>query len=198
MTTTDFPALETPRLLLRELGPADAPALLRIYGDANAMRWFGTDPLTSLQQAEQQIAAFAGWREQPNPGTRWALQCRSSGALLGSCGLFKWNRSWRSCSLGYELGPAAWGRGLMREALHAVLHWGFEQMELERVEAQIHPDNIASLKLAERLGFAQEGRLRQAGFWLGQRHDLLQLGLLRQDFFQAHDAMPTPDTRIVC
>jgi ribosomal-protein-alanine N-acetyltransferase len=70
----------------------------------------------------------------------------------------------------------------MREALTVALDWGFEHMALNRIEAQVHSDNAASLKSVEKLGFVLEGRIRQAGFWLGQYHDLLQYGLLRSDY----------------
>lgn len=178
---SDFPGLETERLILRELILPDAPALLAIHGDAEAMRWFGTDPLTALAQAEKLVETFAGWRQMPNPGTRWGIERKSDRQLLGSCGLFKWNRSWKCCSVGYELAPSAWGAGYMREALGAALSWGFGQMELNRIEARIHPDNAASLKLLRGLGFVQEGRLREAGFWCGAYHDLLQFSLLQRE-----------------
>ena len=176
-----FPSLQTERLQLREILPADAPALLAIHGDAQAMRHFGTDPLQTLDEAERLVATFAGWRSLPNPGVRWGLARVEDGQLVGSCGLFKWNRGWQVCSLGYELAQSAWGQGLMSEALRAALDWGFEHMGLRRVEAQVHPDNAASLRLLQRLGFVVEGRLREAGFWAGQAQDLLQLGLLRAD-----------------
>lgn len=179
---SDFPILETDRLLLREIVAADAPALFAIHGDGEAMKWFGTDPLTELAQAEKLVETFAGWRQLANPGVRWGLQTRDDGRLVGTCGLFKWNRGWRSCTLGYELGREAWGRGLMGEALAAALAWGFEQMALHRVEAQIHPQNAASIRLARSLGFVQEGHLRDCGFWQGRHHDLLQFGLLRPEF----------------
>ena len=70
----------------------------------------------------------------------------------------------------------------MHEALCAMLDWGFAKMRLNRVEAEIHPDNLASLKLARKLGFVDEGRLREAGRWNGQYHDLLQLSLLRREW----------------
>lgn len=70
----------------------------------------------------------------------------------------------------------------MSEALQSVLSWGFDNMALNRVEVLIHPDNLASLKLAKNLGFIEEGRLRQVGFWRGQFHDMLQLSLLRSDW----------------
>lgn len=176
-----FPTIETDRLLLREIVASDAPSLFAIHSDAQAMRWFGSDPLTEPGQAEKLVETFAGWRHMPNPGVRWGIQSKAGGALVGSCGLFKWNRGWKSCTTGYELARAAWGKGFMTEALAAALTWGFEHMQLHRVEAQIHPENAASLKLVRNLGFVEEGRLREAGFWRGQHHDLLLFALLRRE-----------------
>ncbi|MEJ6001396.1 GNAT family N-acetyltransferase [Paucibacter soli] len=180
----NFPVLETPRLRLREIVASDAPALLAIHGNAEHMRWFGCDAMADLAAAENLVRTFAGWRQAPNPGTRWGLELKDQPAgLIGSCGLFAWHRGWRKCALGYEIAPGLAGRGLMQEALRAVLDWGFAEMgELHRVEAQIHPDNTASLKLARRLGFVQEGRAREVGFWGGRHHDLLQLSLLRREW----------------
>jgi ribosomal-protein-alanine N-acetyltransferase len=176
---SDFPTLTTPRLHLREIVPADAPALFAIHSDVAAMRWFGTDPMLTLQDAEKLVEIFAAGRKLSNTGTRWGITDRASGQLLGTCGLFKWNRNWHSCALGYELAQSAWGQGLMQEALEGVLDWGFEHMALNRVEAQVAPQNTASIKRLQALGFVCEGLLRQAGFWLGEHRDLLQYALLR-------------------
>lgn len=177
-----FPTLLTPRLRLRELVPADADALLAIHGDPEVMRWFGAEPLQSHQQALQLIEVFAEWRRQPAPGTRWAITEREGGRLLGTCGLFKWNRSWRNCTLGYELARSAWGLGLMREALVTVLDYGFDTMALHRVQAEIHPDNLASSKLVEHLGFRLEGMHREQGYWGGRFHDLNCYSLLASEW----------------
>ncbi|RON40799.1 GNAT family N-acetyltransferase [Pseudomonas frederiksbergensis] len=179
---SDFPTLETPRLQLREIVTADAPALLAIHSNKQAMQWFGMDPITEIAQAQALVDTFAESRTQPNSGIRWGIQDKAHDELLGNCGLFKWNRQWKSCSLGFALGQPAWGKGIMSEALQAMLVWSFEQMQLHRIEATVHPQNQACLKLLERLGFVQEGRLRQAGFWLGEHQDLLQLSLLRAEF----------------
>ncbi|HEX2944155.1 MAG TPA: GNAT family protein [Rhodopila sp.] len=179
---SDFPALHTPRLVLREIVPADAPALFAIHGDADLMRWFGADPLPDLEAAVRLVARFADWRRQASPGTRWGLQLKGKRQLVGSCGLFGWNRNFKRCVVGYELASEWQGRGLMREALACVLDWGFANMGLHRVEAQIHPQNAPSLKLAASLGFVPEGLLREAGYWAGRHHDLLQYSLLRHEF----------------
>jgi [ribosomal protein S5]-alanine N-acetyltransferase len=186
MSTTDTPpncpGLKTERLTLREIAASDAPALLAIHGDAQAMRWFGTDPLVNLEEAHKLVQTFASWRQMANPGVRWGIARDAAAPLMGSCGLFKWNRGWRCCSIGYELAPAFQGQGYMREALSAALAWGFEQMALNRVEALIHPQNTASIRLVQKLGFVQEGQLREVGYWLGEHRDLLAFGLLRGEF----------------
>jgi len=182
---SNFPTLETRRLRLREIVEADAPTLFAIHGDAEHMRFFGSDPLPDLAAAVHLVGVFAGWRTQPNPGTRWALQPKDGDTLVGTCGLFGWNRNWRRCSLGYELAPASQGRGYMHEALAAVIAWGFEHMALHRLEALVHPQNTASLKLAARLGFVQEGLLREVCRFRGQQHDMHQLSLLQREFTPA-------------
>ncbi len=177
---SSFPLIQTLRLSLRELVNDDAPAIFAIHGDAKAMRWFGCDAMADLAAASQLIEVFANWRTMPNPGTRWGIEYQ--GQIVGSCGLFKWDRNGKHCHIGYELAQGHWGQGLMREALLAILAWGFEHMALNRIQAQVHPQNTASIKSLESLGFVQEGCFREAGVWHGQHHDLLQYALLKRDW----------------
>jgi len=179
---SDFPTLESPRLYLREIVSSDAPALFRIYSDAQVMRWFGSDPMTAPTDAQYLVNLYAGWRRMANPGTRWGLQLKGRDELIGTCGLFKWNRGWKNCTVGFELDRSGWGRGLMKEALATILPWGFEVLQVHRVEAQVHPHNAASLGLLSSLGFVREGLARQAGFWAGEHHDLVQMGLLENEY----------------
>lgn len=179
---TVFPALATERLWLREIVDADAAALFAIHGNPQVMRWFGSDPLADETAALLMIRTFAGWRQLVNPGTRWGLERKDQPGLIGSCGLFSWNRQWRKCTVGYELAPEATGQGLMTEALRAILEWGFAQMGVNRIDAQIHPANARSIRLASRLGFVEEGRLREVARWGGRQHDMLQFSLLRREW----------------
>ncbi|MFL6699740.1 MAG: GNAT family N-acetyltransferase [Vitreoscilla sp.] len=189
MTGEDaFPSLSTKRLQLREIVASDAPALLAIHGDREAMKWFGSDPPTDLEAAEKVIAGFANLRQQPSSGVRWGIvhaDPARGGALLGTCGVFRWNRGWRTCLTGYELARQAQGHGYMAEALRAIFAWAFEAMAVERIEAQVHPLNTPSRLLLKRLGFVEEGLLREAGLWMGERRDLVQLGLLKREFVRS-------------
>jgi ribosomal-protein-alanine N-acetyltransferase len=146
------------------------------------MKFFGTNPIRELAEAEVVVQKFIALRSAPNPGVRWALEEKASGQLVGTCGLFAWNKEWRKCGTGYELARSAQGQGFMREALSAAFNWGSADMHLNRIEAQIHPHNEPSLRLAQALSFQKEGLLREVARWGGGFHDLLQLGLLRNDW----------------
>ncbi|WP_418315750.1 GNAT family N-acetyltransferase [Piscinibacter sakaiensis] len=180
-----FPQLATQRLWLREIVDADSAALYAIHGNPEVRRWFGSDPLASEDEARALVRSFAGWRELVNPGTRWGLERKDQPGLIGSCGLFSWNRQWRKCTIGYEIAPEAGGQGLMTEALVAIIGWGFAQMQLNRIDAQIHPDNTRSITLVRKLGFVEEGRLREIAYWGGRHHDMLQFSLLRREWQRA-------------
>ena len=174
-----FPSLSTDRLHLREITDADAPDLLRLHGNAEAMRWFGSDPPTDLAGAQRLVEVFAGYRRQPHPGIRWGLCLTQEPRLIGTCGLFARQAGWRKCTIGYELLPDHQGQGLMQEALQAAMAWGHDHMQLHRIEALVHPENLPSLRLLARLGFEQEGRLRDGAYWGGRFHDMLMLAHVR-------------------
>ena len=146
------------------------------------MRWFGTEPMESVDEAVKLVEIFSGWRKAPNGGIRWGIERQSDGVFLGTCGLFKWNRSWHSCTIGYELSAIAQGHGYMDEALRATLFYGFERMHLNRIEAAVSPENDRSVSVLRNLGFSEEGRLREGGYWGGRYHDLLNFSLLRREY----------------
>ena len=160
----DFPILTTERLLLRALSADDAADLFAVHSDAeDLLKIFDNCWLTGT-------------------GLRWAIERRLDHTFLGTCGLFKWNRGWRSCSIGYELAPFARGQGYMQEALGAAIAYGFDSMQVNRIEAQVHTQNAASIKTLKAMGFVHEGLQRQAGYWHGTYHDLHQFALIYLDY----------------
>ena len=70
----------------------------------------------------------------------------------------------------------------MNEALSAAIDYGFDAMQINRIEAQVHPQNLPSIQALEKLGFLREAYQRQAGYWRDNYHDLLQFALLRSEF----------------
>lgn len=176
-----FPIRLTPRLLLREISTTDAPALFAIHSDAETMRWFGVDPLTELDEAVTLAELFASWFAN-RTGLRWGLERREDGRLIGTCGLFRWNKSWRNCMIGFELARDCHRQGYMTEAVASVLEYGFKEMRLNRIQAETHAENVGSGALVRKLGFKFEGVHRQQAFWGNQFHDLNCNALLASEW----------------
>jgi ribosomal-protein-alanine N-acetyltransferase len=179
-----FPRLETPRLALRAMRADDAPALLACLGDPEVVRYLDMEPLADLAQARRMVERWEA-RFASKERFRWAIAPREGDALIGTGGFVRWSREWAVAELGYDLARAYWGRGLMAEALGAMLGFGFARMGLHRVEAEVMPENRASARLLERLGFRCEGTLRGRGFWKGSHHNLALFALLRDEWTPA-------------
>lgn len=178
-----FPHLTTTRLRLREIVPADADALLQIHSDTANMRWFGVDTMQSREEAEHLVTVFNGLLAD-GTGARWGIVRRDDNRLIGTCGFFRWNRGWHSCLIGFELCSAMQRIGYMGEAVAAIVDYGFRHMALHRIQAESHPQNIASINLLTGLGFQFEGVHRQQGFWNGKFHDLNCYSLLKSEWQQ--------------
>ncbi|MCA9968993.1 MAG: GNAT family N-acetyltransferase [Anaerolineales bacterium] len=178
---TQFPELWTPRLHLRQLEPADAPAMYRFLSDEAVTRYFGIETFTHLDEAAQRINSLnASFRRRQT--VRWGITQRGDGTLIGSCGFIYWRRTYRHAALGYELARPYWRQGIMTETLQAVLEYGFTTMDLNRIEALVVPENEASRTLLERLGFQAEGVLREYGYWHSRFYDLAVFSLLQREW----------------
>ena len=110
------------------------------------------------------------------------IEHKADGVLVGTCTLHQIHRQNRRAELGYALGSAWWGRGLMHEALVAFVGHAFGRMKLHRLEADIDPRNAASAKSLERLGFHREGYLRERWIVAGEVSDSALYGLLARDW----------------
>lgn len=186
-----FPVLETERLVLRAPAPADAPAIFRIMGDPRVMRYFGSPPMASLEAAERRVAGLAEDFAALS-GVRWAITLRDEGELIGTCGFWRLIKEHDRAEVGYELDPAYWGQGIMPEALGAALGFGFTEMGLHSVEAQIDPENAGSRRVLEKLGFVQEGYFRESYYDpnVGRFTDAAVFSLLRAAWAAGHEGAP--------
>lgn len=106
----------------------------------------------------------------------------AGGAFVGWCCLSRWNPTYRSAAIGYVYAEAAWGRGYATEAAGALLDWAFAAWDLNRVQAELDTRNAASARVLEKLGFVQEGTLREDCVVDGEVSDSWVYGLLRRDW----------------
>ena len=178
-----FPTLETPRLVLRELQPDDAAAVFEFYSDLEVVRYYDS-PLAELRQAREEIAHHRR-RFEDSQAIRWGIVVKGEGRVAGTCGYLARDTACRHARLSYVLARRHWNKGLMTEVLSAVVRFGFERYGLHRIEAQVAVPNRASLRVLQKLGFREEGLLRERFFVDGRFHDETMLSLLEGDFAPA-------------
>jgi [ribosomal protein S5]-alanine N-acetyltransferase len=178
---TSFPILETNRLLLRKVEKDDANSILEYLSDKEVVKYHGLEPFTSINDALSEISWYHSIFNEKT-GIRWGITLKEKNEVIGSCGFLNRTPQHYRTEIGYELHKSYWGQGIASEALEAVLKYGFEQLELQRVEALIEPPNTPSQKLVERHGFIREGLLRKYEFTCGKFDDLYMYSLLKEDF----------------
>ncbi len=176
-----FPLLETERLILREVLPGDADALLAIHADPETMRYWSRPPMVDIGEARE-LAEREAWRPEDRSALAWAVTRRGADALIGKVVLFAIDHDNRRAELGFILERAYWGQGYNHEALTRIVAFAFQGLRLNRIEADLDPRNDASAKALRRLGFAEEGLLRERWVVAGEVSDSLLAGLLRSDW----------------
>jgi ribosomal-protein-alanine N-acetyltransferase len=177
-----FPHLETERVLLRRLRLSDTESLFAVLGDEEVARFYDDDAFTEVSQAEEQIEAWAAGFDARR-SVRWGITLKEQDDVIGTCGYYGFHGWHERAGIGYELGRPYWRRGIMTEALEAMIGFGFKEIGLNRIQAVVMPENEASVKLLGKLGFWEEGLLREYENWGGKGLvDLSMFALLKRDY----------------
>ena len=175
-----FLSLSTTRLQLRQIQPGDAEAIFTTFSDEEIMKFYG-QPHQSLSDSQRLIERIqAGYVGRES--IHWGITLKGDDRVIGSCCFHRLDANAHHAETGYELNRAFWGQGIMFEAMSAILSYGFNEMELHRIEAVIDDANVRSKGLLLKLGFTYEGNLRQRYFFRGRFEDEHYFGLLREEW----------------
>ncbi|MBE4146279.1 GNAT family N-acetyltransferase [Vibrio parahaemolyticus] len=169
--------IETERLILRALVAEDAGYLFSIFSDNEVMKYWNTEPWVSVDEAKTFITNSVRAMDS-NTEVILGIYLKSTGQLLGKIMLFSFAKESRRAEIGFGVSRDCWGKGIVLEAGSALIEHAFHTLKLRRIEAEIDPDNIASGKTLERLGFVKEGYLRQRWEVNGVVSDSAIYGLL--------------------
>lgn len=156
----EFPTLETERCIIRPFTPEDAPAFFEVMRHEQVTRYIGQKPMASVEDAVARLQRFQRVYDQQE-GLVWAVVLRENNQLIGNVLLWNLNSAHYRAEVGYILGPEWWGKGLMTEVVTRVLDFGFDTMGLHSIEAQTDPDNAASRRVLEKLGFVLEAHYHE-------------------------------------
>lgn len=160
--------LETSRLLLRHLEPDDLEALFALYSDPQVRRYF-PEGVLSYEETQEELEWFLhGHPRHPELGL-WATVHKPTGRFIGRCGLLPWTIDGvAEVEVAYLIDPDFWGRGLGTEAAQGVLDYAVNTLGLSRLVCLIEAGNVASIRVAEKIGmrFEREGRDEMGPFLL--------------------------------
>jgi len=179
-TASTFPQLATERLLLRASTAKDAAAFRALYALPPVTRFSNIPDRASAAEGDRMARWMAGLHASGR-GCAWVIEVRDGKAFAGAVRFNSFERKARSGMLGYELHPDFWGRGLMSEAVAAVVACGHGAFRLNRIEAWTMTGNGASDRVLEKAGFRYEGTAREKARFKGAFHDFRMFARLAAD-----------------
>jgi ribosomal-protein-alanine N-acetyltransferase len=175
-----LPSLATERLVVRPVERSDLGDLLLVNGDAEVVRHLPYSAWQSMLDAEAWLGRMQAL-QAAGSGRQFVVAFRDEGRAIGTVLLFRHDPANARAEVAYVLGRAHWGRGLMREAVHAFCASAFAHAGLRRIEAEARPENGASNRLLAAVGFTLEGLLRHRWQSKGERWDVHHWGLVTGD-----------------
>lgn len=163
--------LETRKLYLRHLEPGDLDNLYALYSDPVVRRYFPEGVLTRQETQEELEWFLNGHPRHPELGL-WATIEKETNCFIGRCGLLPWTIDGQyEVEVAYMLAQPYWGLGLATEAAQGIVDYAFEKLGLARLICLIDRDNIASIRVAQKIGmtFEKEGYDDKGPFLLYSR-----------------------------
>jgi RimJ/RimL family protein N-acetyltransferase len=172
-----IPTLETGRLRLRPLHGSDLDDYAALYADPEVLRHLSCGPEPWDRGRTWRHMAFQQGHWELAGAGMWAVEHRETGAFLGMIG-FAAPEGWPGFELAWTLARRWWGHGYATEGARAALAHAFTTWEKDRVISLIHPDNAASIRVAERIGERLQGRIHHFG------RELLCYGIDRETYLK--------------
>ncbi|MDZ4707023.1 MAG: GNAT family N-acetyltransferase [Saprospiraceae bacterium] len=147
--------LKTERLILREVEITDGPFILVLYNTPDFIRFIGDRQIADLQKAEDYIQEKLIRSYAVNGYGLYGMLLKSSGELIGICGLVKRSEA-SPPDIGFSILPAHYRQGYTLEAARAVLEYAHKELKLNKVLGLVHPENQASIALLKKIGIPED------------------------------------------
>jgi RimJ/RimL family protein N-acetyltransferase len=170
-------------VLLRPVKKSDIAYFLKWFNDPEVIQYLGMYlPMTEMSE-EKFIEELGTTRATSDALFVIEVIEGASTKPIGNCGLHRINSKDHNATFGIVIGEKDyWSKSYGTEATRLLINYGFQQLNLHRISSSAVAFNERSIKLHKKVGFREEGRLRQAMFKNGQYHDLVQFGILREEW----------------
>ncbi len=184
-----LPSLETKRLLLRKLTLEDTSDMHDFTSDSIVSKYVSWDPHTSLADTKSYLHYVIKQYENRQIAP-WGLEYKENGKLIGTIDFVYWDPKNQTAEIGYAISRQYWGAGITTEAAAAVLSFGFDQMDLIRIQARCLSQNIASQRVMEKCGMTYEGTIRKGLLVKGVHRDLKLYSILSEEHIAKQKETP--------
>ncbi len=166
-----FPTLETERTILRQLTMNDAEAIFNYASREEVARFVTWEAHETLDDSKNFIhyalERYANYLFAP-----WGIVLKENNELIGTADFVSWEKRHRTAEIGYVLSSDYWGQGLMPEVAKKIVAFGFEKMNLVRIQALCLEENVASEKVMQKIGMTYEGTYRKKMFIKGEHQNI--------------------------
>ncbi len=176
-----IPALYTDRLVLRKMQVIDSSDMFE-YAKLDSVTRYLTWFSHKNEDYTKDYLKYISTRYNTGDFYDWAVIYKQSNKMIGTCGFTKFDLHSNKAEIGYVLNPLFWGQGVAVEAAKAVMSFGFENLNLHRIEAKFIQGNSASLSVMKKLGMKFEGYARDEQFIKGQYKTIGTCAVLSDEF----------------
>lgn len=155
MNTKAFPEINTERLFLRKIEESDSEAILFLRSDKTINKFIHRPEnrkTKNIADAKKHIQKI-NLETENNTSFSWGITLKNDREIIGTICLWNFSENYKTAEVGYDLNPTHHRKGIMNEALHSVLDFGFNRLNLDKIEAFTHVQNESSKKLLEKNGF---------------------------------------------
>jgi len=174
-----FPVLSSERLGYRRIGLEDATDFFDLRTHPQVIRYLDRLPEKSVKDVFPIIDNIDAAAKN-NTGILWVITSKDSEKMMGTIGFWKTDSQHHRAEVGYLLHPGFWGKGFMDEALKRIIKFGWQNMLLHTIEANINPENRSSKKLLVNNGFVVEGYFKESYHYDGKYLDAEILSLINK------------------
>jgi ribosomal-protein-alanine N-acetyltransferase len=176
-----FPKIETDRLTYRQMTHDDAQGLFDMFSQEEAVTHLEIEAFKKIEEAIEMIDWYNDMFDDKG-SWRWGIYLKSDDTFIGTAGFFMWEETHRKATIGYDFNPKYWNQGYATEVTNRMVQFGFEEMNLHRIEADTNEDNYGSIRVLEKSGFTLEGMWRENTWEKGRFVSLKQFGILESEY----------------
>ncbi|SFD01277.1 ribosomal-protein-alanine N-acetyltransferase [Bacillus sp. 491mf] len=176
-----YPTLITERLCLRPLTIKDAADVFEYASNPEIGTYTVWYPHKTLQDSQIFVQSILDQYEKGEMAA-YGIELKNEKKMIGTCGFIEYDKNHHKAELAYAVSPNYWGKGIATEAAKAFIRYGFETLQLNRIEARCHASNVQSERVMKRLGMQYEGMLRKDMFVKGAYRDTKIYAILREEY----------------